>query len=125
MSSHKENKNLKNQNYFNKNWLSEPALKYCLRKDKRRCSVCHKSIELSTSGQFVLIDHGKGKKHLDFVENVKNFFTPCKTKNNQQSASGTLDSPATASSEISSLDSRKKTMESCFTNSTVTKSERI
>ena len=44
-----------------------------------------------------------------------------KQKNNQQSASGTLDSPPTASSDISSLDSMQKTIESCFTNSAVIK----
>ena len=61
-----------------------------------------------------------GKKNLD-SEKVKNFFTPSKTKDNQQSASGTLDSLHTASSDISSLDSTQKTVNSCFLNSVVTR----
>lgn len=69
---------------------------------------CHNSVELCSSSRSALTDHGKGKKHLDSVEKVKNFFTPFKTKNNQQFTSGTLDTLPTACFDISSLDSTQK-----------------
>ena len=56
------------QKYFVDDWLTHYDFKICLRKDaldnkKARCTVCHKSIELSSSGRGALTDHAKGKKH--------------------------------------------------------------
>ena len=62
---------------------------------------------------------------LQTMEKVNNFFTSSKTKNNQQPASGCLDSPPTACSDTSSLNFTQTTMESCFTISAVRKAEII
>ena len=50
--------NPKNQKYFFDIWLDDPQCKDWLVKDKQntraRCSVCHKVIELSSSGKLAL-----------------------------------------------------------------------
>ena len=43
---------------------------------KACCSICHKTIELSTSGRSGLTDHTKGKKHTEVIDRRKNFFKP-------------------------------------------------
>ena len=57
---------LRNQRYFNESWLTDPSFKgwLCKEKDetKARCSLSHKTIELSSSGWSALTDHAKGKK---------------------------------------------------------------
>ena len=63
-----EKKNsLRHHRYFNESWLTDSSFKgwLCKEKDetKARCSLCHKTIELSFSGQSALTDHAKGKKH--------------------------------------------------------------
>ena len=70
--------NPKNQKYFVDSWLDDPQFKDWLVKDKQntraRYSVCHKVIELSSSGKLALIDHGKGQKHRNALSKVQNFF---------------------------------------------------
>ena len=43
-------------------------------KKKARCTVRHKSKELSSSGRSALTDHAKGKKHKEIIEKRKVFF---------------------------------------------------
>lgn len=50
------NKKVSKQKYFIESWLEETEFKDWLRKDQKdktvaRCAVCHKTIELSTSGR--------------------------------------------------------------------------
>ena len=45
-----------------------------------RCSVYHKTIELSSSGHCSITDHTKGKKHKDAVEKQNNFFKAAQAK---------------------------------------------
>jgi hypothetical protein len=70
----------KKQKYFLDAWLSDPLFTGWLCKDKEltkaRCSVCHKTIELSSSGRSALTDHAKGKKHKESNEKRKSFFKP-------------------------------------------------
>ena len=44
------------------------------------CSVCQKTIELSSSGHSSITEHAKGKKHKDAVEKRKNFFKAAQAK---------------------------------------------
>ena len=66
---------LRNQRYFNEFWLTDPSFKgwLCKEKDetKARCSLCHKTIELSSNGQTALT---KGKKHQEIVMKINIFF---------------------------------------------------
>ena len=68
----------KNQKIFIDAWLSDPAFEGWLAKEKdskkkARFTVCHKSIEPSSSGRSVLTHHAKGKKHKEIiVSNAKN-----------------------------------------------------
>ena len=62
-------------------WLKYPdftgwLVKVKKDKTKARCPVCHKTIELSTSGRSALTDHAKGKKHTEVIDRRKNFFKP-------------------------------------------------
>ena len=70
--------NPKKQKYFVDSWLDDPQFKDWLMKDKQntrtRCSVCHKVIELSSSGKSALTDHRKGQKHRNALSKVQNFF---------------------------------------------------
>jgi len=58
--------NPRTQKYFMDIWLSDPTFTDWLCKDKEktkaRCSVCHKSFELSSSGRSALTYHQKGEK---------------------------------------------------------------
>ena len=38
-----------------------------------KCVVCHKTIELSSSGRSALTDHAKGMKHKEALHKVKSF----------------------------------------------------
>ena len=88
---------------------------------KARCTYCHKSIELSSSGRSALTDHAKGKKHLELVDKRNNFFKPktkSSTENPTQSMEETIspnDKPGTS----------KNTLEVYFTNSESIKAEII
>ena len=66
MMDEKKKSLLKNQRHFNEAWLTDPSFKewLCKEKDetKARCSLCHKTIELSSSGRSALTDHANGKK---------------------------------------------------------------
>ena len=57
------------QKFFIDDWLSEPVFKGWLVKDKHstraRCSVCHKTIELSCSDRAALTNYAKREKHDD------------------------------------------------------------
>ena len=70
----------KKQRFFVDGWLRYPEFQGWLSIDKEntkaRCTYCHKTIELSSSGRSVLTDHAKGKKHIAIVDKRKNFFKP-------------------------------------------------
>ena len=80
MSKEKQKKELRNQRRFVESWLSDPEFSGWLRKEKEetkaRCSVYHKTIELSPSGRSALTDHAKGKKHKQILSKKNNFFLP-------------------------------------------------
>lgn len=71
---------IKKQKYFIDDWLQDDLFKVWLAKDKdntkARCKICHKTLELSTSGRSALTDHAKGAKHLAAVKKVTTFFQP-------------------------------------------------
>ena len=63
---------------FVDDWLKDPdftgwLVKVKEDKTKTRCSICHKTIELSTSGRSALTNHAKGKKHTEVIDIRKNF----------------------------------------------------
>ena len=70
----------RNQNYFVDSCLDDPLFRDWLVRDKlntrARCNVCHKMIELSSSGRSALNDHAKGQKHKTSLDRVQNFFKP-------------------------------------------------
>ena len=74
-------------------WLDDPQFKDWLVKDKQntraRCSVCHKVIELSSSGKSALADHGKGQKHGNALSKVQNFFKPRSSTSSSETAPST------------------------------------
>ena len=80
MSTSKENKTkVKKQNYFIDDWLQHEAFSNWLVNDKNdntkaRCSVCHTTVEISSSGRSALTDHVKGMKHISPVNKVSTFF---------------------------------------------------
>ena len=41
---------------------------------KARCSVCHTTVKISSSGRSALTDHVKGMKHISPVNKVSTFF---------------------------------------------------
>ena len=60
-------------------WLEGPYFAAWLSKFKNdirkaRCSLCHKTIKLSTNGRSVLTDHAKGKKCGDLAVKRKKRF---------------------------------------------------
>ena len=66
----------KNQKFFIDAWLSDPAFEEWLAKEKdskkkARYTVCHKSIEVFSSGRLALTDLAKGKKHKEIIEREK------------------------------------------------------
>ena len=78
----------KNQKFFIDALLSDPAFEGWLAKEKyskkkTRCTVCHKSIELSSSGRSVLTDHAKGKKRKEIIEKRKVFFKTSSTRTDE------------------------------------------
>ena len=67
-----------NQMYFFETWFSNPSFKDWLpveESTRARCTICHKVIELSSSGRSALTVHTSGKKHADAVAKVKNFLS--------------------------------------------------
>lgn len=64
-------------NFFQNDWLPDPAFKYKVWNNKEntkfRCWICTKSSKLSTTGCAALTDHGKGKKHKDAVKALEEF----------------------------------------------------
>ena len=85
-------------------WLEGPYFVVWLSKFKNgirkaRCSLCHKTIELSTNGRSALTDHAKGKKYGDPAVKRKKkfksksseaFFNTKVTDDNQQTLDNTL-----------------------------------
>ena len=69
--------NPKNQNNFVDSCLDDPQFRDWLVKDKQntraRCSVCHKVIELSSSGKSALTDQKKGQKHRNALSKYRTF----------------------------------------------------
>ena len=101
----KHNDNIKKSNkqkYFIHDWLTRDDFKIWLRKDalnnrKAQCALCHKSIELSSSGRGALTDHTKDKKHQDVLLKVKTFKKPF-----TQNAQDVDKSPSTSCSDTTS-----------------------
>ena len=59
--------------------MQDEAFRNWLTKDKNsntkaRCSVCHKTIKVSSSGRSALTDHAKGMKHISALNKVSTFF---------------------------------------------------
>ena len=80
-----EKKSKKSQKYFVDAWLGDPLFDGWLCKVKEcntqaRCSVCHKTVESSSSGRPSITDNAKGKKHKDAVEKRTNFFKVAQAK---------------------------------------------
>ena len=91
------------QKYFIDGWLPHDNFRIWLRKDaldnkNAQCAICHKSIELSSSGRGVSTDHAKGKKHQDALLRVKTFFKKSSTQNTQDVDK----SPSTSCSDTTS-----------------------
>ena len=103
-------KTVKQQKFFVESWLDDPIFKDWLVKDKEntkaRCRVCHKVIELSSSGRSALTDHAKGKKHSEALSKVQNFFKLANSSNSTKSCS--LDSPTVSLSASSSVSSQPR-----------------
>ena len=53
-------------------------------KKKARCTVCHKSLELSSGGRSALTDHAKGKKRKEIIEKRKVFFKTSSTRTDEK-----------------------------------------
>ena len=85
--------NSRNQKYFLDSWLDDPQFKDWLVKDKQntraRYSICHKAIELSSSGKWTLTDHGKGQKHRNASSKVQNLFKPRRSTSSSETAPST------------------------------------
>ena len=97
--------NPKKQKYFVDSWLDDPQFKDWLMKDKQntrtRCSVCHKVIELSSSGKSALTDHRKGQKHGNALSKVQNFFQSRSSMSNSETATST---PSVSSEKQSNIE---------------------
>ena len=104
-----EKKIIKNQeSYIVDDWLKDSdftgwLVKVKEDKTKARSSVCHKTIELSTSGRSALTDHAKGKKHTEVIDRRKNFFKP---KPSTSTTAGT--SKSSKSDATTDLTSKKR-----------------
>ena len=69
---------IKNQKYLD-DWLKDPLFKDWLKKEDKstkraRCTICHKTFELSSAGRSAVVDRGKGQKRNDALKKVLNFF---------------------------------------------------
>ena len=73
---------------------------------KARCTYCHKTIKLSSSGRLVLTDHAKGKMHITILDKRKNF----KPKSNPSTEESTESSGET----IVSNEQSQKTLKMHF-----------
>ena len=114
MSTSKESKRkVKRKKYFIDDWLQHEAFGNWLVKDKQdntkaRCFVCHKTIELSSSGCSGLTDHAKGMKHISAVNKVSTFFqfkisktsVPVPAKNNHVNSTVVVDSAISSNQGI-------------------------
>ena len=111
--------NPKSQKYFVDSWLDDTQFKDWMVKDKENtiagCSVCHKVIELLSSGKLTLTDYGKGKKYRNALSNVQNFFKP----------RGSMSSNETAPSTPSLSTEKQSTIELHLEKSSATKVEII
>ena len=111
---------VKNQRQFIGSWLNDELFKDWLRKDLgdtkiAKCVGCHKTIELSSSGQSTLTDHAKGVKHKEALHKVKYFGGKANDKpSSSDSSSSTVNTVATNS---------QTTLDGCVTKSDVTKAE--
>ena len=103
--------NPKSQKYFVDGWLDDIQFKDCMVKDKENtiagCSVCHKVIELLSSGKLALTDNA--------LSNVQNFFKP----------RGSMSSSETAPSTPSLSTEKQSTIELHLEKSSATKVEII
>ena len=103
--------NPKSQKYFVDGWLDDIQFKDWMVKDKENtiagCSVCHKVIELLSSGKLALTDNA--------LSNVQNFFKP----------RGSMSSSETAPSTPSLSTEKQSTIELHLEKSSATKVEII
>ena len=79
-------KEVTKQKFFVEDWLSNPDCKDWERKDKNnkacaRCSLCNKTLALSTSGGCSLTDRANGRKHSEAVKKNTKLFYFCKEIN--------------------------------------------
>ena len=111
---------VKNKRQFIDSWLNDELFKDWLRKDLgdtkiAKYVVCHKTIELSSSGRSALTDHAKGAKHKEALHNVKSFWGKANDKpSSSDSSSSTANTVATNS---------QTTLDGCVTKSDVAKPE--
>ena len=113
------NKKYQNKKYFQDAWLSMPEYKVWLAKDKEdntkyRCTVCHKTKNISTAGQSAWSKHGEGAKHRGRVEKRKNFFKGT-TKENRKKPS--IDSNLTIDLQTDEQMDGQQRLEQCLTSS--------
>ena len=95
-------------------------LKIWLRKDLgdakiAKCVVCHKTIELSSSGRSALTDHAKGAKHKEAMHKVKSFWGRANDKPYSSDSSSSAANTVATNSQT--------TLDGCVTKSDVTKAE--
>ena len=105
-----------------RDFLRDPAFQGWLSKDKdntkARCTYCHKTVELSSSGRSALTDYAKQKKHIAIVDKRKNSFKP-------KSKPSTEESTESSGETIVSNDQSQKTLEIHFHISDCIKAEMI
>ena len=95
------------QRQFIDSWLNDELFKDWLRKNLgdtkiAKCVVCHKTIELSSSGRSALTDHAKGAKHKEAQQKVKSFWGKANDKlSPSDSSSSTANTVATNSTVAS------------------------
>lgn len=111
---------IQNQKHFVDAWLSDPLFEKWLSKEKcdtqARCTICHKTIVLSSAGRSALTDHAKGKKHNEALNKRNNFFKSPSSKNQKVS---------NEQSKCSEAVEKQPTLESFITNSDTLKAEII
>ena len=70
--------------------LDDPQFKDLLMKDKQNTrapfSVCHKVMELSSSGKLAMTNHGKCQKHRNALSKLQNFFKPRMNRGNKSAS---------------------------------------
>lgn len=121
-----EKKEMKKRKFID-DWLKDPVFNGWLAKVKdnktqARCSICHKTIELSTSGRSALTDHAKGRKHIETEQKRKKFFQPKSSKSSSASPAPSLE-PST--SETLTVKDGQRTLDDILSQTNSTTAEII